>query len=210
MPDTLLKNRDYTVIVAKTATNNPQALPGFEHRWSSAEAAIMTLVEKCQEFDPDGVTIYISSQEQAPIPFKKYEQVTAGKLGAIFQENYPPEILNLLEVLKIALDDFLNRKASGQMKQNGEIILVVVDGEPGDRMALVRAIVQATQQIERDEELGIGFVQIGNNLLAKGFLQALDENLHSAGAKFDVVHTKELEDIPPTCLTEFLLDIIRD
>jgi hypothetical protein len=170
----------------------------------------MALVKKCEELDPDGITLYISSRQEASDSFKQSRKVTPDKLESLFEANYPPDSLNLLDGLQAALDDYFAQKAVGQTKANGEIIIVLIDGEPHDRMAIARAIVHATQKMDRDQELGIGFAQIGDDLIARGFLTALDEDLlTNAGAKFDIVNTRVLETIGERCLTEFLLDIVR-
>jgi hypothetical protein len=192
MAEPLLENRDYTVIAAKTASSVLPTSPGFANSWVAAHDAVMALVCKCEELDPDGITLYISSRQDTSGSFK-------------------PESLDLLDGLQAAFDDYFERKAAGQTKPNGEIMIVLIDGEPSDRMAIVKAIVSATQKMEHDHELGIGFAQIGNDLIARGFLTALDEDLRSkAGAKFDIVSTRVLETIGKNCLTDFLLDIVRD
>jgi len=211
MSELLLRSRDYTVIVAKTASNSAALAPGFETRWLDAQAAILALLQKCQEYDPDGITLYISSKDYQAADFRCYRQVTAEQLGAIFEQNYPPAALDLRSGLQIALDDYFERREKRQTKSNGEIMIVLIDGEPLDRMAIVRTIVAATHRMDVDCELGIGFVQVGNDLIARGFLEALDENLRGAvGARFDIVNTRVLQEIQPNCLTEFLLDILRD
>lgn len=210
MSEPLLENRDYTVIVAKTAASVVPGMPGFTNSWAAAHDAILALVSKCEALDPDGITLYISSHHDLADSFKQYKQVTPDKLDALFEANYPPDSLNLLDGLQTALDDYFTRKAAEQTKPNGEIIIVLIDGEPSDRMAIVKAIVNATQKMERDQELGIGFAQIGDDLIARGFLTSLDKDLRSkAGAKFDIVNTRVLATIEPQCLTQFLLDILR-
>jgi hypothetical protein len=206
----LLQDRDYTVVVARTATLKPSSPPGFEDRWNAAHDAILTLASKCEELDPDGITVYISSKDSEP-PFKRYRQVTSDQLLRVFDANYPPTTLNLLDGLQAALDDYFDRKTAGKTKPNGEIIVVLIDGEPADRMAVAHAIVTATHKLDQPQELGIGFAQVGEDVITTGFLTALDENLRStAGAKFDIVKTKVLETIEPTALTEFLSDIFSD
>ena len=211
MVEPLLENRDYTVIAAKTAASVLPTSPGFAHSWVAAHDAVMALVCKCEELDPDGITLYISSRQDSSGSFNQYKKVTPDKLEQFFEANYPPDSLNLLDGLQAAFDDYFARKAAGQTRPNGEIIIVLIDGEPRDRMAIVKAIVSATHKMEHDHELGIGFAQIGNDLIARGFLTALDEDLRSkAGAKFDIVNTRVLETIGKNCLTDFLLDVIRD
>ncbi len=208
MSEPLLENRDYTVIVAKTAPSVAVTPPGFSDRWNAAHDAILGLARKCEEFDPDGINIYMSSKDQ-PTGFRQYRQVKSSELASVFRDNYPPESLNLLDGLRTALTDYFTRKANGQTKPNGEIMIVLIDGEPSDRMAIVHTIVEATQKMEQDQELGIGFAQIGEDLIAKGFLTALDDDLKSkAGAKFDIVKTVALKEIQPTALSNFLRDIL--
>jgi hypothetical protein len=210
MSDVLLENRDYTVIVAKTLPTLGHNPPGYEQRWIDAHDAIVSLAQKCEELDPDGITIYISSKDYPQGCFRRYDKVTPSQLTAVFDDNYPPEVLDLLSGLQIALDDFLFRKAAQQTKPNGEIIVVLIDGEPCDRLAIIKTIVDAAAKLDSDNELGIGFAQIGDDVIARGFLNALDADLRStAGAKFDIVHTRILEDIKPECLTNFLMDIVR-
>lgn len=210
MSEPLLENRDYTVIVAKTAPSVTLTPPGFDDRWKLAHKAVVALAKACEEHDPDGITIYMSSTDSAPGAFKQYRQVTPDKLETIFDENYPPHGLNLLEGLHTALDDYFARKLAGRAKPNGAIVIVLIDGEPQDRMAIVKTIVDASAKLEHPQELGIGFAQVGDDIIARGFLAALDHDLRStAGAKFDIVKTRVLDEIGTHCLTEFLMDVIH-
>lgn len=206
-----LENRNYTVILARTATDYPSPPPGSTERWQAAQTSIMNLVQYCESLDPDGITFYVSCRDDTgDCQFRKYEHVTSQNLVAIIEENYPPEEISLKVVLPNALDDFFRRKKAQVTKSNGETILVILDGEPSGRMEIARSIVKASQRIERDEELAIGFVQIGQDPLAQGFLQTLDDNLKEAGAKFDIVDTKALDAIAPDSLSNFLLDVLKD
>ena len=62
---------------------------------------------------------------------------------------------------------------------------MITDGEPDDKNAVIREIVSATQRMNRDEELSVSFIQIGNDSGARDFLKFLDDGLKSA--KFDIV-----------------------
>lgn len=209
MSELLLKDRDYTIIVAKIAPTQTPAPPGYEQRWAAARSEIIALAEQCEALDPDGITIYIPCRNQGG--FAQYRHVSSQQIQEIFNNHYPPNELSLLEGLQTALDDYFTRKAAGHTKANGEMILVLIDGEPKDRMAIVQTIVQATQRMEKDEELGIGFAQVGDDVIARGFLNSLDIDLHaSAGAKFDIVNTRVLKEVDSNCLTDFLLDVIRN
>jgi hypothetical protein len=64
--------------------------------------------------------------------------------------------------------------------------------------------------MDRDEELAISFVQVGTDAQATKFLKVLDDELQSAGAKFDIVDTITMDDMEDMTLTEVLLNAITD
>jgi uncharacterized protein YegL len=117
---------------------------------------------------------------------------------------------DLASVLQDALDNYFQRKAAGQTKLNGETILVITDGEPDDRKAVMRQIIEASRQMDRDEELAISLIQVGKDRKATEFLKALDDQLQGAGAKFDIVDTITMEQMEGMTLVEVLLNAITD
>jgi uncharacterized protein with von Willebrand factor type A (vWA) domain len=201
----MLENRDYTLIIDKSGSMSTKDQYGNKSRWQVMQEATLALASKCEEFDPDGMTVYTFSGR-----FKRYDNVTAGKVMQIFKENEPSGRTDLAGVLQDALTSYFHRKAIGQTKPNGETLLVVTDGEPDDRKAVMQAIIEASRRMERDEELAISFVQVGTDLDATRFLKVLDDELTRAGAKFDIVDTVTLEDMEEMTLSEILLNAITD
>src|SRR4028118_1057598 len=201
----MLQNRDYTIIIDKSGSMYTKDQMGGKSRWALMQESTIALANKCEELDPDGITVYLFSGR-----FKRYDNVTSSKVGQIFVENDPMGTTDLASVLKDATDQYFRRKAAGQTKPNGETILVVTDGEPDDRKAVMRVIIEASRQMERDEELAISLIQVGSDATATRFLKALDDELQGAGAKFDIVDTVTLDDMENFTLTEVLLNAIND
>jgi len=211
MDESLLQNRDYTFIIARTADESAPKAPRFAERWTDALDAISNLARQCEAYDPDGISLYIASKEEGETgEFRCYASVTSDRLIDTVRQHFPPPRVALQPVLKTALDSYFVRKAAGRTKANGEIILVVLDGEPSDRMAIARTIRDASNQMELNEELGISFIQIGDDAIAAGFLSALDSNLQASGARFDIVYTKQLEQIQPDSITDFLISTVLE
>lgn len=205
MGDSIVEDRDYTLIIDKSGSMSTPDQSGGKSRWVNAQESTLALARKCEQFDPDGITVYLFSGR-----FKRYENVTSNKVVQIFQENDPMGTTDLASVLKHATDSYFQRKASGQTKPNGETILVITDGEPDDRKAVMRVIIEASRQMERDEELAISLIQVGNDSTATRFLKALDDELEGAGAKFDIVDTITMDDMENLTLAEVLLNAIHD
>ncbi|MBD2628526.1 vWA domain-containing protein [Trichormus variabilis] len=201
----MMSDRDYTLILDKSGSMSTPDQAGGRSRWDIAQESTLALARKCEQFDPDGLTVYVFSGR-----FKRYENVTSSKVTQIFQENDPAGTTNLASVLQDALNNYFQRKASGQTKPNGETILVITDGEPDDRKAVFEVIIQATRQMDRDEELGISIIQVGTDPQATKFLKALDDQLQGVGAKFDICDTITLDDLEDMSLADVLMNAITD
>ncbi|MDY6936608.1 MAG: VWA domain-containing protein [Cyanobacteriota bacterium] len=201
----MLENRDYTLIIDKSGSMSTQDRAGRKSRWEAVQESTLALAQKCEEFDPDGITIYVFSSR-----FKRYDNVTADKVSEIFQENQPVGRTDLASVLKDALENYFTRKAAGEAKENGEIFLVITDGEPDDRKGVMKLLIDASRRIDKDEEMGISFIQVGDDPKVTEFLKALDDRLEEAGAKFDIVDTVPLDRMEGSTLSEVLLNAILD
>jgi uncharacterized protein with von Willebrand factor type A (vWA) domain len=196
-----IANRDYTLILDKSGSmSTPDC--GGKSRWYYAKESTLALARKCEQFDPDGITVYAFSGR-----FRRYENVTASRVDQIFMENDPIGTTNLAGVLQDAINHYFQHRSTSQA---GETILVVTDGEPDDRKAVIEVIIQATQKMERDEELAISFIQVGNDAGATAFLKALDDQLEGVGAKFDICDTITLDDMGDMSLADVLMSAIED
>ncbi len=200
-----MSDRDYTLILDKSGSMSTPDQTSGRSRWEIVQESTMALARKCEQFDPDGIAVYVFSGR-----FKRYDNVTAAKVEQIFRENDPAGTTNLASVLQDAINNYFERKAAGKTKPNGETILVVTDGEPDDRRAVFEVILNATRQMERDEELAISFIQVGKDPQATKFLKALDDQMQNIGAKFDICDTITIEDMEDMSLSEVLLNAITD
>lgn len=202
-----LANRDYTIIIDKSGSMAKKDCEGGRSRWDVMQETTFALANKCEEFDTDGITVYTFSSQ-----FKRYDNVTASRVEQVFIENDPSGRTHMAEVLQDALQSYFGRKRLGQAKLGGETIIVVTDGQPDDPQSVIRTIIDATKKIDRDEELAISFIQIGNDIEATKYLKTLDDDLQSAEARFDIVDTITIDEIEKEgiSLKEVLIRAITD
>ena len=200
-----MKNRDYTLIIDKSGSMSTPDQTGGRSRWDEAQESTIALARKCEQFDPDGITVYVFSSR-----FRRYDNVTASKVEQIFQENDPAGSTNLTMVLTDATNHYFQRKKAGKTQTEGETILVITDGEPDDRRSVIDIIIETTRRLERDEELAISFIQVGYDSGATKFLKALDDQLQDVGAKFDICDTITIDDMSEMSLSEVLMNAIAD
>jgi hypothetical protein len=199
----MLSGRDYTLLIDKSGSMSQKDRPGGRSRWACAEESTLAFAAKCEELDPDGLTLYVFAGR-----FRRYDNVTADRVALVFRENEPCGSTDLAAVLRHALDAYFARKAAG--KARPETIVVITDGEPDDQGAVLRVLIEASCRIQKDEEIAITFIQIGNDVKARCFLEVIDDELTSAGARFDICDTVTLEDVEALGLTEVLLRAITD
>jgi hypothetical protein len=197
----MLNNRDYTIIVDKSGSMATKDQSGSRSRWVAARESTEAFARKCEELDPDGLTLYVFASR-----FRRYERVTADRVGAVFTENEPCGGTDLAGVLEHSFDAYFERKGSGTHRP--ETILVVTDGAPDDEKAVMRAIIRAAKRVQRHDELVVSFIQIGTDAGARRFLKILDEEMVRAGAPHDIVSTVTLDEAEGMGLTEVLLSAL--
>ena len=200
-----IENRDYTLMIDKSSSMATSDDPDGKTRWQIAQESTLALAQKCEEIDPDGITVYVFSGA-----FKRYDNVTSGKVTKVYEENQPMGQTDLATVLQDAFDDYFKRKEAGTAKVNGETFLIITDGEPTDRKAVINLIMDAAQKVAREDELGISFIQVGTDKEATRFFKALDDDLEGVGAKFDIVDTVTVDDMNGMPLTDVLLNALID
>lgn len=209
MPANLLEDRHYTIIIARSDASRDPHHPWYGD-WVEAQASLIDLAKKCQELDSDGITVY-----EASAPMWKYKNSNVARLAEILQrQNTEPDAakptaIHLEEALKETFSDYFASPTNAQGK-NGAIIVVVIDEKPEKAAAVAEIIVSATNKIDKDEEIGVSFIQIGDDVKTREFLTDLDTNLQDRGARFDIVDTKFWHEIKRSSVVQFLIGAIND
>lgn len=198
----MLKGRDYTLIIDRSGSMVEHDCHG-KTRWAAAQEGTLALAAKIDELDPDGITVYTFAGK-----FKRYDNVTADKVKDLFAENEPNGSTDLAGVLSDVFADFFKRRAKGETKSEGDVVLVVTDGEPDDQQAVVDVIIGATKKLDNENEISLELIQIGQCPGATKFLKFLDDGLQAKGAKFDIVDTTTAEDSGNMTFTELLTKAI--
>jgi uncharacterized protein YegL len=174
-------------------------------RWEVCKEAILALAYKCEEKDPNGITLYTFAGR-----FKRYENVKAASVAEIYDENEPGGGTELGEVLEDAFKFISERRSKQGNNPQPELILVVTDGEPDNRQSVAKAIADVSQTLNADADMAISFIQVGTDPAASEFLKSLDDDLMKAGAKFDIVDTVTLEEMEQFSLTKIFEKAFTD
>jgi len=209
MPANLLEDRDYTIIIARGDASRHPHHPWHEE-WIEAQASLIDLAKKCQQFDSDGITVY-----EASTPMWEYKNSNVARLAEILQrlntepDSAKPTEINLEEALKATFSNYFASQPNPKGKK-GAIIVAVLDEKPANATAVAEIIISAANKIDKDEEIGVSFIQIGDDLKTREFLTDLDTHLQDRGAKFDIVDTKFWHEIKRSSVVQFLIGAIND
>ncbi|MBD0394538.1 MAG: hypothetical protein ICV52_11970, partial [Microcoleus sp. C1-bin4] len=122
MPANLLEDRDYTIIIARSDASRHHQHPWYQE-WVEAQASLIDLAKKCQQFDSDGITLY-----EASTPMWEYKNSNVARLAEILQrqntepDSANPTEINLEEALKATFSDYFASKPNPKGKKGAIIV----------------------------------------------------------------------------------------
>jgi AAA+ ATPase superfamily predicted ATPase len=203
------EERDYTLIIDRSPSMNKvdNPLEDDRSRWEIIREATEDFARQMDERDPDGITIHLFSRT-----YQSFYSQNADDVEGIFDDYRPGGSgTKLGRVLQKAFDDYFERRDKGELKKDGEWILVVTDGKPDSEQEVFKVIANATHKLQERSELGITFLRIGNDKGAEAFLQKVDDWLvKDYGAKLDICDTKSFDDLEDLDFNDLLRDAYKD
>jgi uncharacterized protein YegL len=179
-------NRGDNFIFAIDVSASMQATdcPNGTSRIEYLKEQVKTFAIEASKWDEDGIDVLTFGSKVTP-----YRNVTAEKAG---------EIIGGLKANEGMTDTAGAIKAAYSLHKEGKyaqtVCFIATDGEPADRAAVKRVIVDITNELKDEHEFALSFLSVGNIAPdLQAFLTALDDDLK--GAKYDIVDVKKLEEV---------------
>lgn len=162
-----------------------QDCPGGASRLNYCLETLEVFVREAAKWDPDGVSFYPFGATVHAFPDMQPDDIKA-KLSGIRTEGMTMTHLAVQKAF-----------AEHQSKGNEQTFLMIfTDGSPSEPDALKKAIVDITNTVKDAGEFRIAFITVGQRSAdLDKYLTDLDDNLTSAGAKYDIVDVKRMEDV---------------
>lgn len=198
-----LAKYDFVVMIDKSGSMGTEDCPGGKSRWAFAQEQTEAIAREAAKFDENGIDLVLFSTG-----VKAYDGVGVAEVTNAFATNSPGSSTDTAGALQSVFDKYNARNANGEAKPL--IIICVTDGAPDDQNAVDKAIVEQTKKMTDDGQLGIQFVQIGNDSGARAFLKHLDDELVAKGAKYDIVDTKDMAEMADMGVRAILTSAITD
>jgi len=173
-------------------------------RWDEMQESVLTFAEVMDTLDPDGIDFTLFNDAH-----RWQRGVHKDDIAAELKKQGPRGGTVLAPVLQAAFDEFFK-------KMEPTIIVVISDGCPEDKDAVIKCIVAASKKLAerkgKDSDLGLQIVQVGTDKGARAFLQMLDDQLQEKyGAPFDIVDTTAMDEVAKVGgLKQVLLNAIND
>lgn len=191
------KEYDHIILIDKSGSmGEPSTSLEGRTRWDEAQEFTESYARFAEKVDDDGLTV-ITFNSSPTI----YDGVKADKVHEVFTKCRPSGSTNLAGALEAA---FKKKFEAGKKA----LIMVLTDGVPDSESKVKDAIMNAANKLESDGDIGIQFVQIGNDTHAKQFLNDLDNNLK--GAKFDIVNSLTREEAEQYTVEQILWLALND
>lgn len=183
-----LKNYHIAILLDRSGSMVIEDCPNGKSRWDYARENVEAVAARANKLDSNGITIVVFGSQ-----VKVYENTTPAKIQDIYNEVEPIGNTATDAALQAVLTPewFQGRRTDSTKPL---IVIIFTDGKPNDRDALEKVIVDAANNIDRDEDLGISFIQVGYDKDTSKFLAYLDKEL-TGKTKFDIVSTKSMEEL---------------
>ncbi|KAJ7115561.1 hypothetical protein C8R43DRAFT_124285 [Mycena crocata] len=203
----ILRKYDTVILVDDSGS---MTLPGSKKgatRWFEAGEALEALAETAQQYDTDGIDIYFLNNPKEALNMKSSSEVRS-----VFNKITPSGATPTGERLDQLLKPYLMKLEAAKIQPDGtpedaqgEVIkrvnfIVITDGEATDNPK--HAVIDAASRLKAMTNLcmiqvGIQFVQVGNDSAATRALKVLDDDLAQNGNIRDIVDTTPYSKLNP-------------
>ncbi|KAG6824482.1 hypothetical protein H0H92_006736 [Tricholoma furcatifolium] len=164
--------------------------------WKEAERALIELAKVAAKYDDDGLEIYFLnssstittnvSQPYLPLieTWSNLVRQDVEKIRNLFESVKPWGRTPLGKTLNWLLKTYMERLKTSEVKIKPVNYIVITDGEADDPHITESTIIDTARELDAlnksPSQIGIQFVQIGNDENATQFLKRLDDKLANA------------------------------
>mmetsp|Transcript_24532 Transcript_24532/g.52026 ORF Transcript_24532/g.52026 Transcript_24532/m.52026 type:complete len:411 (+) Transcript_24532:183-1415(+) len=167
-------------------------------RWEKAIFAMNGIVAQVSQIDPDGVDVVCfpgSGGGEGGRDYDIYRNLKDTKgLEALVTATPPRGDCKMGEAMDVVLKEAFQRG----FDERPCTVLVLTAGRPSDHEALSKSLADAAKKVNKDADLTITFVQVGDDKWAENYLRQLDTELtttSATGEHIDIVDTIKDEDV---------------
>ncbi|MFK7824327.1 MAG: hypothetical protein AB8G05_09230 [Oligoflexales bacterium] len=180
-------------------------------RWGSAEQMVTDLLDTIFEFAIDKkLPTYLFGSNAESIG----ELTNKMEVLQLFHDHTPEGSTNLSDTLDLALEDTFEKTKDKLKEFPGMTVIVITDGQPDSEANVKNVLLKfadpVNDYIDKNEDLAISFIQIGDDQGAKAFLDEMDKGFEFNGEVVKICDTKTIEEVNILGVYRILHDAIFD
>lgn len=166
--------------------------PSMVDHWRETRDALVGVVEKCVKYDKDGIDLWFLND---PTVLKNVDN--AGTIQEAFDSIEPsgstPTAYQVDEILRPYIERLEDAKIAKGPRVKPVLLLILTDGRADDAEMVKEEIIEFAQRLDDIRappyQLGISFIQVGNDPDASAFLKELDDDLKESAGVRDMCDT---------------------
>lgn len=172
-------------------------------RWEWCRNQAANLANQIKKVLPSGLKISMFSNK-----YNSYSNVDGGKVETLFNEVEPSGGTHVSKVLQHHFDEYFARRDASGGNTKPLLLAMITDGAPEDAYNAKEAIINATKQMKKSDEILVAILQVGNDRRAPKILATLDHDLVEQHAKYDIVEVKSFEELKKQGLAKTLANLV--
>jgi hypothetical protein len=174
-------------------------------RWEWCRNQTLSFARDTAPISQDGLTLVTFSDY-----VNVYHNVGVGKIASAFAYEQPSGNTDTATALSEQLEDYFVRRHESGGKVRPLAVAIITDGAPNNPKRLRHVIADATQRMNRPDELSITFLQVGNDWRGYELFHDLQKQLRRNGAVYDIVTVRPFKELKTIGLTRALVESITD
>jgi hypothetical protein len=186
----LLSKYNVELFVDRSQSMNKKDCPGGLSRWQWCGEQASGLANAISPLVPQGLTIVPFATE-----YDVFDHASAANIETLFSTLPLQFGTRLYEPMAEQFDTYF---ANHTPSKKPLLVVVITDGVPVPKIepVLVRQELVAASNRSKPHEVTVVFCQIGcQDAEGQAYLQDLDQNLGQYGARYDIVHTINFQDL---------------
>jgi len=203
----LLAKYDLELIVDHSMSMHNRDCPGDTSRWEWCGMQAHDLAQKISPFVPSGLTLTSFARD-----YEVHKHASPQNIADLFENSGFSIGTRMAEPLSDRLENYFAERKPGSKPM---LIAVITDGVPTPKkiepQMVADAIINASGRVRGPHEVTIVFFQIGGgDYKGRAFLDYLDNNLVSQGARYDIVRTVSFDHLEQVGLAQALVDSVKE
>jgi Mg-chelatase subunit ChlD len=199
----VFRGRDLVVLIDRSGSMSTSDCPGALSRWDWCKEQVVSLSEATRSIFPTGFRLGLYNNH-----CDISDNADVDSIVKAFTSTKPDGGTYTADAITHELRDLRERKRHGGAKPM--VVIVVTDGAPNSPSALRDVLVNATNDMERADDLQVVFIQIGEDDQSTTLLEQLERHLTDAGARFPIAHNVPFEKVKETGLLRAITDALSN